>query len=72
MSNRPDNSAFWMVWRRCTGKIIQTHPFYASAVAEAERLAAKEGDTFYVLRAETRVRPMPPSPPPLEIVALHL
>ena len=52
-----DFEPYWYVYRRGCDAPTKRHDSEQQAIAEAQRLAAKEGKSFYVLKAVAKIEP---------------
>lgn len=55
VTERKHENPFWIVWCPNRGKAHIRHETEAAALAEAERLAKLESETFYVMQSRCAV-----------------
>lgn len=55
VTDRKTETTFWIVWSPNRGKAHVRHETEAAALAEAERLAQVEHETFFVMESKAAV-----------------
>lgn len=55
MTERKHEKPFWIIWSPSIGLANKRYESESAAFAEAEQLAEREGETFYVMKSKAAI-----------------